>query len=106
MNKLIAATIACSLLGTWGVVQAADVEAGKAKSAMCAACHGADGNSASPMYPKIAGQHAAYLESSLQAYKAGQRTNATAAMMTPMVAALSDADIANLAAFYAAQAPK
>ena len=56
------------------------------------------------MYPKIAGQNVQYLESSMKAYKAGERTGGQAASMKPMVAGLNDQDIANLAAFYASQA--
>lgn len=83
------------------VALAADADAGKAKATMCAACHGVDGKAAIPTYPHLAGQNAAYLESSLKAYKSGQRTGGQAPIMTGMAAALSDADIANLAAFYA-----
>ena len=74
---------------------------GKAKSATCAACHGADGNSAAADYPKLAGQHATYLASTLTAYRDGSRANA---IMAGMAAALSDDDIADLAAYYATQA--
>ncbi len=52
---------------------AADAELGKAKSAICAACHGADGISAVPIYPNLKGQQEAYLVSALKAYKSGQR---------------------------------
>lgn len=85
------------------VYAAGDAEAGKAKSAACSACHGADGNSLVPMYPHLAGQQAQYLESSMKAYRDGQRTGATAAMMTPMVASLSDQDIADLSAYFSQQ---
>ena len=74
---------------------------GKAKSATCVACHGADGNSAAADYPKLAGQHATYLASTLTAYRDGSRANA---IMAGMAAALSDDDIADLAAYYATQA--
>lgn len=85
---------------------AADAAAGKAKSAVCTACHMADGNSVSPIYPKIAGQHAMYLETSIKAYRDGKRTGSNAALMIPMVKGLSDADIANLAAYYSQQKAK
>ncbi len=56
--------------------QAANLAAGKAKAAeVCAACHGADGNSASPDFPKLAGQHRDYLEKALRDYKSGARKN-------------------------------
>ncbi len=79
-------------------VFAGDVEAGKAKSAMCAACHGANGISSIPMYPNLAGQKEAYLLKQLQDFKSGQRNNA---VMKGMAASLSDADMENLAAYYA-----
>ncbi|MBU2864615.1 cytochrome c [Reinekea marina] len=79
---------------------AADIEAGKAKAAVCAGCHGANGISAIPTYPNLAGQKAAYLVSSMKAYKAQERTGGQAPVMYGMVAALSDADIENLAAYF------
>jgi len=80
------------------VANAADIEAGKAKSASCVACHGAAGISATPIWPNLAGQKEQYLAAQLKAFKDGTRANAT---MAPMVAGLSDDDIANLAAYYA-----
>lgn len=77
---------------------AADVEAGKAKSAVCAACHGANGISPAPMWPNLAGQKDAYLVKQIKAFRDGVRTDPT---MAPMVMGLSDADIENLAAYYA-----
>lgn len=107
MKKVIVAALACALAGAWGTALAqGDAAAGKTKSAACAGCHGPDGNSPAPMYPKIAGQHAQYLVASIKAYKAGERTGGQAATMKPMVANLSDQDIADLAAFYASQACK
>jgi cytochrome c553 len=82
---------------------ASDAEAGKAKSAACAACHGVDGNSVNPMWPSLAGQHASYLVKQLMDFKEGRRENAT---MTGMVAALTENDMKDLAAYYASQAPK
>ena len=78
-----------------------NADQGKAESATCAACHGADGNSAAADYPKLAGQHATYLASTLKAYRDGSRANA---IMAGMAAALSDDDIADLAAYYTTQA--
>ena len=82
---------------------AADAEAGKAKSAICAACHGADGNSSNPMWPSLAGQHASYTYKQLTDFKAGRRINAS---MSGMVAGLSDDDMKNLAAYYETQSHK
>ncbi|MBD3657515.1 MULTISPECIES: c-type cytochrome [Marinobacter] len=80
---------------------AADAEAGKAKAAVCAACHGANGIAQIPGYPNLAGQNEAYLASALKAYRAKQRNGGQAAVMQGQAAALSDDDIANLAAYYA-----
>lgn len=78
---------------------AADAAKGKAiADQVCAACHGADGNSPLPMNPALAGQHAGYLYKQLANFKSGDRNNA---VMSAMVANLSDEDMRNLAAFYA-----
>ena len=103
MKKLIIIATACSLMAGLGIAQAGDVAAGKAKSATCAGCHGADGNSVVPMYPKLAGQHAQYIAKQLHAFKDGTRNDP---IMKGMSAPLSDADIDNLSAYFAAQAPK
>lgn len=79
---------------------AADADAGKAKAAMCGACHGANGKAAIPTYPNLAGQNAPYLEAAMKAYKNGDRKGGQAPVMTSMMASLSDADIANLAAYF------
>lgn len=76
---------------------AADVEAGKAKAAMCSACHGANGISAVPMYPNLAGQKAAYLEKQLKDFKSGARKDP---VMAPMAMGLSDEDIKNISAYF------
>lgn len=75
-----------------------DMEAGKAKASVCAACHGEKGVSNNPIWPNLAGQHESYLIQQLEDYKAGkERDNAS---MTGMVANLSPQDMADLAAFY------
>ncbi|MBA6328858.1 cytochrome c [Colwellia sp. MB02u-6] len=76
---------------------AGDAAAGKAKTAMCSACHGAAGISAIPMYPNLAGQKEAYLAQQLKNFRSGQRKNA---VMGPMAMGLSDDDIANISAYY------
>ena len=86
---------AAAILG--GSVQAADIEAGKLKSASCAGCHGTAGISNNPMWPNLAGQQPGYLVKQLQAFRDGTRSDP---MMTPMATPLSDDDIANLAAYY------
>jgi len=77
-----------------------DPEAGEAKSAVCAACHGQDGNSINPDWPSLAGQHEKYLIQSITAYKNQTRKNA---IMYPLAMSLSDQDIEDLAAYYHTQ---
>lgn len=79
---------------------AGDVDAGKAKSAVCAACHGANGISQIPTYPNLAGQKAGYTVIALNAYKSKQRQGGQAAIMQGQAAALSEEDMADLAAYY------
>ncbi len=75
---------------------------------VCAACHGADGNSVAPANPKIAGQISEYLQKQLRDFKPqdGQKPVRESAIMNAMVANLSDADVKGLAAYYAGQAHK
>ena len=70
---------------------------------VCAACHGADGNSVSPANPSLAGQHAEYITLQLMHFKQGIRNNP---IMTPMAATLSDADMTALGAYFSQQKPK
>jgi cytochrome c553 len=74
-----------------------DADAGKAKSITCAACHGAEGNSANPLWPNLAGQHAKYIVNQLGAFKEGKRVNA---LMSSQAMLLSADDMANLAVYY------
>jgi cytochrome c553 len=73
------------------------VEAGKARSITCTACHGAEGNSVNPLWPNIAGQNATYIVAQLQAFKSGDRQDP---LMAPQAMMLSDDDVANLAVYY------
>ncbi|WP_293752296.1 c-type cytochrome [uncultured Paraglaciecola sp.] len=101
MKKLLITTLALLTVGAMTPSMAAgDASAGKGKAAVCAACHGMDGNSPSDMFPKLAGQGEAYLVKQLKEFKSGVRSNA---VMAPMVAALSEQDMADLAAYYAGQ---
>ncbi|MCG9631218.1 MULTISPECIES: cytochrome c [Vibrio] len=84
-----------------GNALAGDVAAGQAKAAVCAACHGADGIAVIPGYPNLKGQNEQYLVTSINAYKTKQRNGGLAAVMQAQASMLSDADIANLAAYYA-----
>lgn len=70
---------------------------------VCGGCHGVDGNSMAPTFPKLAGLQLEYINKQLNDYKTGIRKNPT---MAPMVSTLSSDDILNLAAYYSAQAPK
>jgi cytochrome c553 len=83
-----------------GAVAKGNAEAGKTKIATCAACHGADGNSVAPLFPKIAGQHVDYMIKQLQDFKSGARPEPT---MAPMAAPLSQQDILDIAAYYSEQ---
>lgn len=85
------------LVGLSAPVLAQDVAAGKTKAAVCSACHGAEGISVLPDYPNLAGQKQKYLETSIKAYRDGVRKHA---VMSPMAAGLSDADILDLAAYF------
>ncbi len=73
------------------------VDAGKARALTCSACHGAEGNSSSPLWPNIAGQNAPYLLAQLQAFKSGTRVNP---LMSSQAMTLSDEDMANLAVYF------
>ena len=73
---------------------------GKTLAQTCAACHSPDGNSVNPVWPKLAGQHASYIVKQLKDFKEGKRVNA---QMSGMVAALSDSDMLDLAAYFSSQ---
>lgn len=101
MKNFVIATVSSALLLIAGQGIAADIEAGKKKAAeVCAACHGPDGNSPTAAFPKIAGQHATYLEKTLNDYKSGARKDP---IMAGMAAPLSKRDIENLAAYFSSQ---
>jgi cbb3-type cytochrome c oxidase subunit III len=84
--------------------QAIDVNKGATiAQSVCAACHGADGNSVLPANPNLAAQHSEYIAKQLANFKAGERNNA---IMASMVAALSPEDMKNVGAYYAKQKTK
>ncbi|MGA9343184.1 MAG: cytochrome c [Rhodanobacteraceae bacterium] len=95
----ISALLALAAMSLASVAMAeGDVSAGQAKSATCLACHGKDGNAGiDPQYPRLAGQYANYIATSLHEYKDGRRQNA---IMATFANALTDQDIENLAAYY------
>ncbi len=95
MKKLTLAVAATVMMASPAF--AGDVAAGKAKSGTCAACHGATGVSAVPMYPNLAGQKEVYLVKQLKDFKSGARKDP---VMSAMAAPLSDDDVANLAAYF------
>jgi len=99
ISLVVAASVAATLAATGA--RAANIEAGKAKAKeVCAACHGEDGNSQVPDYPKLSGQHRDYLAKALRDYKSGLRKNA---IMAGFAGALSKDDIENLAAYFGSQ---
>lgn len=101
MKNLLITAVSGALLLISSQGMAANIEAGKKKAAeVCAACHGADGNSPAPAFPKLAGQHASYLEKTLNEYKSGLRKDP---VMAGMAAALSKEDIENVSAYFASQ---
>lgn len=107
MGILRSALILTGLALLPAVVWAVDLQAGKQRAATCFACHGVDGVSLNPNYPNLAGQSAEYLVKQLNAFRSGSRNDP---VMGPMAQSLSDADVANVSAYYAslgssAQAP-
>ena len=100
MKKLFIASITATFLFS---ASAHAAEAPAAVAASCAGCHAADGNSVVPNFPKLAGQHAAYIEKQLKDFREGFRKDAT---MAPFAKNLTDENIKELAAFYAAQTAK
>ena len=100
MNKLIVSLLLT--LGITGVAHAAgDATAGQTKAAVCGACHGADGNSPLPNFPKLAGQGEKYLTKQMHDIKDGKRT---VLEMTGMLTNLNDQDMSDIAAYFASQA--
>lgn len=86
--------------GPSGANSVGDAAAGQGKSTTCHACHGPTGDSLQPIYPQLGGQHQNYLSKSLRGFRDGSRQNA---IMSGFAAALSDADIEDIAAWYASQ---
>ena len=94
------ATFVVLALAVSATASAGNPDAGKEKSRACAACHGADGNSATADFPRLAGQHSDYLVRAMKDYKSGARKNP---IMQPQVANLSVRDMEDIAAFYGKQ---
>jgi cytochrome c553 len=103
MKTTLTFVFAFAAMATVPAAQAADAAAAKKTvTEVCQACHGLDGNSAAPDFPKLGGQHPDYLAKALRDYKSGARKNP---IMAGFAATLSPTDIDNLAAYYAAQPP-
>lgn len=100
MKKTLFILAAVALGASLPVHAKGNYEAGKAKSTTCAACHGEDGNSTVPSFPKLAGQERDYLYHALRDYKSGKRNNP---LMAGQVEALTDADMLDLALYYSRQ---
>ena len=91
-----------ALAGARAVAQTGSAEAGKAKSAICASCHGMDGNSVTPEWPSLAGQHESYIVRQLLAYRNRERQDVG---MQSFAALLSEQDMHDIAAYFSSQAP-
>ncbi len=103
MRKPVTLVLGLFIAGSMAPVHAAgNAAAGKTKSVVCQGCHGTDGNSSNPSYPKLAGQSASYLVKQLTDFKDGKRSNP---IMSGMAAPLSPQDRADVAAYFAAQKP-
>lgn len=100
MKKIMFILAAVALGFSLPVHAKGNYEAGKAKSTTCAACHGADGVSTIPSFPKLAGQQRDYLYHALKDYKSGKRNNP---LMAEQVKNLSDADMLDLAMYFSMQ---
>jgi cytochrome c553 len=99
----VVTTLTALSVATGPVSAEGDYEAGKTKSAACLACHGIDGNSLVPTFPKIAGQSASYIIKQLKAFKAKERIDET---MNGQVQSLSEQDMADLGAYFSKQTVK
>jgi cytochrome c553 len=103
-KKWLALSLTLALASTSSILHAAnneaDIEAGETKAASCVSCHGENGNSAVSTFPKLAQQDESYLQKQLHAFKDGSRKDP---MMSSIAKSLSNADIADIAAYYMAQ---
>lgn len=97
MIKILFGTITAFIVVSAAPSIAADAAMGRAKSAICAACHGANGISVVPSYPNLAGQKQEYLSTEMKKFISGSRPSA---IYGPIMKTLSDQDVSNLAAYY------
>jgi cytochrome c553 len=96
---IVVAAAGCVAVTVPDATMAGDAKAGRQKALQCQTCHGLDGMSKLPEAPNLAGQSEAYLVKALKDFRSGTRKND---MMSLVIANLKDADIADLAAYYAA----
>lgn len=105
---LLTILLGLGVLNTASAIEG-NADAGKNKSAMCTACHGADGNALVPIYPKLAGQSASYLAKQLADFKLGMTSGGKEGRVDPimggMTMALTEQDMADLGAYFSAQTP-
>lgn len=102
MNKWLVTASVILALAVNGAQAAGNADEGKKQSAVCAGCHGPDGNSGiNPLWPKLAGQHPSYIEKQLKDFKAGDHRKND--LMSPMAAPLTDQAVADLAAYFSSQ---
>ncbi len=102
MNKIVFIVMSAVIaIMPQAILADGDAAAGEVKAAVCAACHGPDGNSVNPDWPKLAGQGAGYIVKQLQDLKA--KTSRDDTLMGPMAAPLSEQDMQDIAAYYASQ---
>jgi cytochrome c553 len=113
LGRLLAAAALASLVPLPGIAQTppaaadepfadGDAAHGATKAVVCSACHGPNGNSTSPEWPRLAGQSAVYIVEQLRLFRSGVRNNP---VMKPLASTLSDQDIDDIAVYYQAQAP-
>ncbi len=103
LAAMAAGPLAVGPFASTGAQVAGNAEAGATKAASCLACHGVNGNSSNPEWPSLAGQNAAYTTEQLKMFRDGKRVNV---LMSPMASILTDEDIADISAYYAAQTPE
>jgi cytochrome c553 len=101
--SILILTLLGGLIGPSAAAQDDPVEAGQAKSAICSACHGADGNSVTPEWPSLAGQHSDYIGRQLEAFRARERVDVG---MQQFASTLSEQDMRDIGAYFSAQAQR
>ncbi len=101
MNKWFVSVPVVLALATGAAHAAGDAEAGKQKAVPCSACHGLDGNSPNPIWPKLAGQHPTYITKQIMDFKGGVRNDPLMSAQAALLA--TDQDVADVAAYFSSQ---